>query len=107
VKDIFADSDSARVGMYKALLDEAGIGCFVRNETSSNLVGGAAVPNFYPTLCVVDDADYERAMAIVNEYSTPSGSGAGEWVCPNCKSLVPAGFDTCWNCEHERPRPAE
>ena len=104
MKDIFSDPDSAQVGLFKALLDEAGIACFVRNETSSNLVGGALVPTFYPTLCVVDDADYDRARAIVDEYRTTSPAGAGAWICPNCHARVPAGFDTCWNCEHQRPK---
>ncbi|MBI3865573.1 MAG: hypothetical protein HY290_27180 [Planctomycetia bacterium] len=27
---------------------------------------------------------------------------ANEWICPCCSSPVPANFDLCWNCEHEK-----
>lgn len=103
MKDVYTHIDSARVGLFKSLLDEAGISCFVRNETSSNLMAGVPIPVFYPTLCVINDAEAVRAEAIVAEYQQTAPLGAGEWVCPNCKSVVPAGFDTCWNCERERP----
>ncbi len=102
MKDIFTDSDSARVGLYKSLLDEAGIACFVRNENFGPT--SVPIPVFYPTLCVLNDADYDRAVVILDDYQKNPGPRAAEWVCPHCRSTVPAGFDTCWNCEREKPR---
>jgi len=103
MKDVFTHVDSTQVGLCKSLLEGEGIGCFVRNETAAGIRGGPAIPAFCPTLCVVDDADYDRAKAILDEYLTPSSPGAGEWICPNCKSTVPAEFGSCWSCERERP----
>jgi len=103
MKDVYTHIDSSRVGLFKSLLDEAGIPCFVRNEASANLVTGVPIPVFYPALCVINDADYERATAIVAEYQEAPLPDTGEWKCPHCQSLVPAGFDSCWNCERARP----
>lgn len=104
MKEIFTDIDSARVGMFKSLLEEAGIACFVRNEISGNMLTVVPIPVFYPALCVINDGDYERAEQILNDHQQVMPTRTGEWTCPHCRSVVPAGFDTCWNCERERPR---
>jgi hypothetical protein len=103
MKNVFTHIDSARVGLFKSLLETAGIGCFIRNEISGNMLTGVPIPVFYPSLCVINDADYDRAVEIINEHQEAISTRAGEWVCPNCQSVVPAGFDTCWKCEQERP----
>ncbi|MGH9562568.1 MAG: DUF2007 domain-containing protein [Terracidiphilus sp.] len=102
MKEIFTHIDSARVGLFKSLLEEAGIGCFVRNEISTNMVTAVPIPALYPALCVVDDADFDRAVAILRDYQKVSLPLGGEWTCPHCQALVPASFDSCWKCERER-----
>lgn len=71
MKEVFRDCDHTRVDLRRSILEAAGILCFVRNAATHNaIVGGLAVaffplPEFYPTLCVVHDDDYEEAMDIL------------------------------------------
>ncbi len=103
MKEVYTHMDGARVGLCKTQLEGAGIACYVRNEAGANLAA-LPIPTFYPTLCVVDDTEAERAKAILASYCDTSPSvGVQEWVCPRCQSRVPAGFATCWNCESDRP----
>lgn len=101
MKAVFTHFDSARVGLCKSLLDEAGIVSFVRNAASGNLAS-IPVPVFYPVLCVVNDADFDRARQLILSQVEPIAMSGQDWVCPNCQSVVPAGFDKCWNCERDR-----
>jgi hypothetical protein len=101
MKEVFTHFDSARVGLCKSLLDEAGIVCFVRNDASGNL-SSIPVPVFYPALCVINDADFDRARHLIEAQIGPVSAMGRDWICPHCKSLVPAGFDKCWNCESDR-----
>ena len=100
MRDVFVDQDSARVGFYKSVLDQAGIPNFVKNESTSNAITGMPVPSslFFPTLCVVNDDDYDRAMELLKEiYDAPS-SETPDWRCSKCNEEVPGNFDSCWKC---------
>jgi hypothetical protein len=101
MKAVFTHFDSARVGLCKSLLDEAGIACFVRNDASGNLTS-IPVPVFYPVLCVINDADLDRAQQLLQSQGEAVSSTGSDWICPHCQSVVPAGFDKCWNCEQDR-----
>ncbi len=102
MKEVYYNLDSTKVGLYKSVLEEAGIACFVRNEDSSLIV---RIPSrvYDRALCVVNDADYDQAKAIVDAYRLPVSTTGGDWTCPQCQSVVPAAFDACWKCEHARP----
>ncbi|MGB8166554.1 MAG: DUF2007 domain-containing protein [Chthoniobacteraceae bacterium] len=71
VKDVLRDCDQTRVDLRRSVLESAGVRCFVRNEaTHSAIVGGLMVaffplPDFFPTLCIVDDEQYEAAMELL------------------------------------------
>jgi len=101
MKAVFTHIDSARVGLCKSLLDEAGIACFVRNELWGYL---PFVPMevFCPALCVLNDEDFDRARSLIAAQAAPVVATGREWICPHCQSVVPAGFDKCWNCERDR-----
>ena len=98
---ILTEKNLGRIVFCKAQLDDAGIVCFIRNETIHGTM--PYVPAFTPQLCIVNDADEDRAREALAFENAPV-STAPEWICPNCKSSVPANFDTCWSCE--KPRPA-
>ena len=104
MKEVFRNSDSGLVSVYQSLLECAGIQTFVRNaSTQQAIVGGLLtaifpLPDFWPTLCVLDDADYPEAMAILRDAQTPESSSQPEWPCPQCKEAVPGHFAVCWNC---------
>ncbi len=94
--EVFSHADSAIVGFYRSLLEEAGIRTFFRNE----FVSGAEIvaPVFYPAICILDEADEERALEIVRSQKLPQAASGPDWVCAACGETVPGNFDLCWNC---------
>jgi len=84
------------VGFYKSILDEAGIASFIQNENSNNpeMVGA----NFFPALCVIEDADYEKAIGILKSQQQEGPIHAEEWKCSSCSEINPPNFGSCWNC---------
>ncbi len=108
MKEIFTHPDFTRVGHCQAILEEAGIPCFIRNENSQNLLSGLPDMACQPVLCVTDDADAERAKEllrdfIVTERAIESEENSAEWKCPQCGETVPGNFGSCWKCDAVRP----
>ena len=107
MKELFRSPDSGRVAVHRAILEAAGLRCFVRNEaTQQALVAGIAtaffpLPDFWPTLCLLDDEDYPEAMQILR-VSTVADVPLEEWVCPKCQQPVPGNFEMCWFCQEPK-----
>ena len=80
MKEVFRSSDAGRVGLYQSILADAGIGTFVRNSsTQQTPVAGLItaifpLPEFWPALCVVDDADYPEAMTLLRSVNEPASA---------------------------------
>jgi hypothetical protein len=103
MREVFVNQDHARVGLYKSVLDEAGIANFVRNEMANNITEMPS-PLFFPTLCVVRDEDYDEAMRILGEIYHERSPQTADWRCAKCNEEVPGTFDSCWHCGELRAR---
>ena len=103
MRDLLTSLDSTRLGFYKSILEGAGIPCFIRNETTAQLTNIFIMP-LQPTLCLVNDADYEQAGALLRPYSSGTPSSSEEWLCSSCKESNPASFELCWNCQAAKPQ---
>ncbi len=106
MKEVYVHHDPTMVGLKKSILEEAGIDCFIRNESTSASLGAGALglvqsAAFDPALCIVDDARYEEAVALVKDDAT--AAARPDWRCPKCGETVPGNFDTCWNCSATMP----
>ncbi len=102
MRTVYTSRDSTQVGYYKSILDEAGIVSFIQNENTNNPeVSGA---NFYPSLCVIDDKDFEAAISLLKSEQATSLHTDPDWICPSCSESNPANFDSCWNCDVLRPK---
>lgn len=107
MKEVFVHHDPSVVGLRKSILDEAGIACFIRNENTSATLGAGVFglvqsPVFDPVLCVVDDGQYDEAMALLKNLEAPAPSAGADWQCPKCGETVPGNFDACWNCQQTK-----
>ncbi len=106
MKEVFRHSSPALVSVYQSVLESAGIQTFVRNTgTQQAIVGGLLtaifpLPDFWPTLCVMDDDDYTEAMEVLSDAQANESTAQPEWVCPQCGESVPGHFTACWNCNH-------
>jgi hypothetical protein len=98
MKEVFVHQDHAQVGLYKSVLDAAGISSYIRNEYSHQIVTPRPTDLFYPTLCVVNDEDYERALEIIAERQAPEAPAGPDWTCADCGEEVPGTFGSCWKC---------
>jgi hypothetical protein len=103
MRDLLTSLDSTRLGYYRSILEEAGIAAFIRNETTAQLVNIFIMP-MQPTLCVVNDEDYEAAGALLRSHLASDVGAFAEWVCPGCKESNPASFDLCWHCQAAKPQ---
>jgi hypothetical protein len=97
MRDLITSIDSTRLGFFRSILEEAGIACFIRNETTSQLTNIFIGP-LQPTLCLVEDADFERASELL-PHQSEGACTAEEWLCPDCKESNPASFEVCWKCQ--------
>ena len=101
MREVFSNQDLTLVAYYKGLLDEAGISCFIRNENGGN--PDVAGISFQPTLCVITDADFDAAIALLKSQPAPSTTVRADWKCPSCHEENPGNFELCWNCGATAP----
>ena len=106
MREIFTHQDFTRVGHYKSILDSIGIPSFIRNGISHNSVTDMPSPVLFPTLCMENDSDYDRAVEVLREVYKPRDNQAPDWRCPSCKETIPGTFDSCWSCGTEAGAPA-
>jgi hypothetical protein len=101
MRQVYTSQDSTQVGYYKSILDEAGILSFIRNEYSNNPEVSGAM--FLPSLCVIEDTDYDKAIRILKSQQIKEVGRVDEWKCPSCSEINPPNFELCWNCNSLRP----
>jgi hypothetical protein len=67
MRELLTSLDWTRLGFYKSVLDEAGIASFIRNEHTAQLINVLIGP-CQPSLCVVNDDEYDAAMALLQPH---------------------------------------
>jgi len=103
MKEVFAHADPTQMAHCQSILEEAGIATVIRNEATSDLIAGLPDPLRPPALCVINDADAERATEMLRDIENAGESNAPEWKCPKCGEMVPGTFGSCWKCEAPKP----
>lgn len=98
MREVFNHQEYTRVGFYKSVLDEAGIPNFIRNQYTNHLITSMPSALFFPSLCIVNDEEYDEAMQILGAIHDAPQSQAADWRCPKCNEEVPGNFDSCWQC---------
>lgn len=101
MREVFTHQDFTRVGHFRSVLEEAGIVTFIRNEHTNHAMTGLPSHLFFPTLCVLNDDDYEKAMELLQPLHVPP-PWSPDWVCPTCAESNPGNFEFCWSCTMER-----
>jgi Putative prokaryotic signal transducing protein len=102
MKLVFTSIDLVAVSELKALLDNAGIACFLNNEVSSTLAGGIPMAEAMPELWIEDDSRLEEALQIKKDWQSPNIQGS-PWTCPKCGEKQEPQFTSCWKCGTQRP----
>ena len=108
MKEDYRSPSPGRVALFQSILEDAEICTFVRNDsTQQSLVTGVftailTLPDFWPTLCVMNDEDYPEAMTILTSVRDTAETEQPDWPCPQCAASVPGNFTACWRCESPR-----
>ena len=103
MKEIYRSQDSARVGLLADQLESEGIQTLIRNDMLTGIY--YPQPEFAPALCVLDEADAERAVEIIRAFFAKAGPEAQtELECPICREMSPGNFSHCWKCGAELAR---
>ena len=95
-------ADEGSLQLLQSMLKEASIACMVRNETLSIGKGDIPAPECVPELCIMEDKDYSKAQAIVNEWRRANAEPHASWVCSRCRETIEGQFTSCWKCGSER-----
>ena len=103
MKRVFSSHDPMLAGYLRAVLEEHGIGCIVKNEYLLGGAGELPPSECWPEVWVVEDRDEARARALVEEARPAEPAGEEAWTCPACGERIDPEFGACWRCAGESP----
>jgi hypothetical protein len=99
LKRVFGSFNQTAVYHARNLLEQAGIGVFVRNAMLSSAMGELPPAECQAEVWVLEESDYRRAEEILAARSV----AGPDWSCA-CGETLGAQFTQCWRCGVERPR---
>ena len=100
MKIVYSAENSFIVNNVKNLLETKDIEVMIKNEYAQGAVGEISPFDSWPELWVVNDSDFDSAMAIVK--SSQQSNDSAEWSCKNCSETNASSFEICWNCQTEK-----
>ena len=105
MKQVYLAADIVDAQMACDFLLRVGVDAMVRGELLTAILGEIPV-NTYPTVWVMENADFDRARRLIDEYQRQLREGIADgpdWQCPGCDELLDASFNQCWQCGRYRP----
>ncbi|GJL53808.1 MAG: hypothetical protein NPIRA02_09400 [Nitrospirales bacterium] len=103
MRKLFVSQSLIEVESRKDMLDQEGILCTIKNQQGSSLAGEVPFAEVFPELWVINDGEYARAKAILDQWDDASPSETSIWICVGCSECHTGEFTTCWKCGRERP----
>ncbi len=102
MKKLYVSQSLIDVESRKELLDQAEIGCMIKNQRSAMLWGEVPFVEVFPELWVLQDEDWERAQQFLQDWEEAKPLTTTSWTCANCGEIHQKEFTTCWKCNQER-----
>jgi hypothetical protein len=100
VKRLVQAPNIALASLWADLLRQAGIEASVQRYYASSIAGDIPPDQALPEIWVFDDAQLERARALLAEMQRPAWR---HWLCPGCGERIDGPFEQCWNCGAAMP----
>jgi putative signal transducing protein len=97
---VYSAANISLVSMFKDILEQRGIKCWIKNEALSAGIGELPPIETWPQLCVEKD-DYSEAKHIVEEALAAKDISI-MWKCDSCGEVIEGQFTECWNCGKSR-----
>lgn len=106
MKKVYTAKNPADAHLLKGLLEGENIEAEVRGEFLYGVRGEVPItPDTCPSVWVLEDADYDRAMELVTIFSEgvpPTPVEGKAWYC-SCGEENESQFTDCWSCGKARP----
>jgi hypothetical protein len=106
MKKIYVDRNPVEAHLVKGLLENENIEAMVQGEFLWNVRGEVPIAeDTAPSVWIVDDSEYDRALEIINDMSLRSEApsrDAPDWRCGKCGETNEHIFTECWKCGKER-----
>ena len=106
MKKVYTARNPADAHLLKGLLEGENIETEVRGEFLYGVRGEVPItPDTCPSVWVMDDADYDRAMELVSAFREGEITNPIEgdpWRC-SCGEENEKQFTECWSCGKARP----
>jgi len=106
VKRVYIPKDPVEAHLVKGLLEGEDIKVLVKGEALWSIRGEVPItPETCPSVWVIEDSDYERAIEVLSALplgeASPPEEG-GEWRCGQCGEMNESQFTECWQCGKDR-----
>lgn len=101
MKLLHSSADIPLIGHLQSVLENRGIGCWIKNQVLSAGMGELPPNECWPQLWLHHDEDYKNAMEIISPIISPSQTKQASWEC-DCGEKLEGQFEICWNCGNER-----
>ena len=105
MRKVYTSDNSAIIGHARQVLENHAIPCIVRNDFLLGGAGELPVNETWPELWVVDDRDFDRALALVDDIVSADRKTDPPWRCASCGEPMEGQFTDCWSCGAARPAP--
>ena len=86
--------------LWADLLRQGGVDASVQRAFASGIAGEIPPDQSQPEVWVHDDAQLERARAVLHELEHGTER---HWLCSACGESVDGPFEQCWNCGAAMP----
>lgn len=99
MKQVHVARHAPEAHLVKGFLESNGIAAVVRGEYLTS--GWGELPADVCSVWVAEDADYERAAALLVAFFTGEAARrhrAEAWSCPHCGERLEGQFTECWKC---------
>jgi len=99
MKRVWSGSSLHDTAHLQNLLEQAGIGCFIKNHLLGGALGDLPFLDCSPELWVLRAEQAERATAVLHDALRPETRvRAAVWRCGRCGEDNEAQFAACWSC---------
>jgi len=107
MKRIYTAMNLTDAHLVRGLLESEGIEAVVQGEFLWTARGEVPITtDTAPSVWIADDANYERAMEVVNKLQSSEESSDPEnkeWKCDKCNETNEGQFTECWRCGDSAP----
>jgi len=104
MQKFYSDYNQVKVRQVKALLDDAGVPCFVKNEYIQGASGEVPPHETLPEVWLIDNRYLSDAQALLEQLESDLSEHADTpWTCKQCAEENEGQFMICWQCQAARP----